>query len=83
MIPRSSTPKSAMRWQLAVMRYQSADDYWEFHSAVSGPIVTLIGTLDRDEIGAIRATLDPALAPFTSGSGYDIPSLAVGVSGTA
>jgi ubiquinone/menaquinone biosynthesis C-methylase UbiE len=65
------------------MRYQSADDYWEFHRAVSGPIVTLIGTLDRDEIDAIRATLDPALAPFTSGSGYDIPSLAVGVSGTA
>jgi ubiquinone/menaquinone biosynthesis C-methylase UbiE len=65
------------------MRYESVDDYWEFQSTVAGPIAVLAATLDRGEIGAIRDSLEQAVAPFRSWSGYDIPSLAVGVTGAA
>jgi SAM-dependent methyltransferase len=66
-----------------VMRYESIDDYWEFQSAVSGPIALLLASLSSDEIGAIRSQLDPTLAPFHAGSAYEMPSLAVAASATA
>lgn len=66
-----------------VRRFESVDDYWDFQSAVSGPIATVVAPLPNDEIAAIRAGLEPQLAPFRSGSGYEIPSLAIGASGTA
>jgi ubiquinone/menaquinone biosynthesis C-methylase UbiE len=65
------------------MRYQSTGDYWEFQCAVARPIAVLAASLDRGEIEAVLAWLEPALEPFRSGSGYDVPSLALGVAGRA
>ena len=65
------------------MRFESVSDYWELQSAVSGPVAVLAKSLEPREVDTIRAVLEQALAPFESGSGYDVPSLAVGVSGAA
>jgi ubiquinone/menaquinone biosynthesis C-methylase UbiE len=66
-----------------VMRYEGTDDYWEMQSSVAGPIAVLAASLDSEDIHAVRASLDTTLAPYRSQSGYEVPSLAVGVTGTA
>ena len=55
------------------MRFGSADDYWTFNTAVAGPIAELAASLDEDELAAVRATLDPSLAPFERDRGLDLP----------
>jgi hypothetical protein len=61
------------------MHADSLDDYWEFQTSVSGPVATLVATLSADEQAAIKETLEPMVAPFKTDDGYDIPSLAIGV----
>src|SRR6266511_3518032 len=62
------------------MRYDSFDEYWEVQSTVSGPLAVLIGSLAAEDVAAIKAVLEPTLAPFRSGDALSLPSLAVGVS---
>ena len=62
------------------MRYDSFDEYWEVQSTVSGPLAVLIGSLAAEDVAAIKADLEPTLAPFRSGDALSLPSLAVGVS---
>ena len=61
-------------------RFEGFDHYWDVQSTVSGPFAFLIASLSVDEVDAIKATLEPLLAPFQSEDGYDFPSLAMGVS---
>ena len=61
------------------MRYDSADEYWAVQSEVSGPLAMLLSSLPPGEVDAIRAALEPKLAPFRSGEGLSLPSLAIGV----
>jgi hypothetical protein len=65
------------------MRFDDFEDYWGFQSQVSGTLALLISSLPGDAVEAIRSSLEPALAPFQSGTGYDIPSLAIGATGAA
>jgi ubiquinone/menaquinone biosynthesis C-methylase UbiE len=62
------------------MRYENIDHYWNVQSSVSGPVAVLIASLPADEVDVIKAALDPALAPFHSKDGLNLPSMAVGVS---
>jgi ubiquinone/menaquinone biosynthesis C-methylase UbiE len=66
-----------------LMHFADFEDYWELHSQVSGTLALLISSLPGDAVEAIRASLEPMLAPFESGTGYDIPSLAIGATGAA
>ncbi len=62
------------------MRYDRFDDYWGVQSTVSGPLALLIASLSTADVDAIKAALEPTLAPFRSGDALSLPSLAVGVS---
>lgn len=66
-----------------VMRFDDFDDYWDLQSQVSGPMALLISSLPADAVDAIRSSLEPMLAPFRTGAGYEIPSLAVAATATA
>jgi ubiquinone/menaquinone biosynthesis C-methylase UbiE len=59
------------------MRFESADDYWTFNTAVAGPVAELVGSLSDEQLHAVRATLDPSLAPFQRDGGLELPWLAV------
>lgn len=65
-----------------VMRFDDLEDYWTLQTQVSGPLALFISSLPEDDIQTIRATLQPMLEPFTSGDGYELPTLAVAVSAT-
>lgn len=59
------------------MRFESADDYWTFNTAVAGPVAELVASLSTDQLHAIRTTLDPALVPFERDGGLELPWLSV------
>ena len=42
----------------------------------------MVRWLPTDEVEAIKARLEPTLAPFRSGDALNIPALAIGVSAT-
>lgn len=56
-----------------VMRYDSPDDYWTFVIAVSGPVAELVGALDTAQVHAIRARLEPSLAPYERDGALELP----------
>ncbi|MCW2551209.1 MAG: methylase involved in ubiquinone/menaquinone biosynthesis [Mycobacterium sp.] len=60
-----------------VMRFDDPDDYWTHISTVAGPVAELIGSLEATRIDAIRATLDPSLAPYQRDGALELPWLAV------
>ena len=61
--------------------YDSLDDYWDLQTAVAGPVSGIIRALPDDERAAIKATLEPKIAPHRADDGgYALPSLAVGIS---
>ncbi|MBW3669184.1 MAG: methyltransferase domain-containing protein [Actinobacteria bacterium] len=60
-----------------VMRFDSPDDYWTFNTSVAGPVAQLVASLDADQVGAIRATLGPSLAPFEQDGKLEMPWLSV------
>ena len=62
------------------MRFESFNRFWEIQSTVSGPLAVLIGSLPADDVAAVKAALEPLVAPFRSGDGLVFPSLAVAVS---
>jgi hypothetical protein len=63
-----------------VMRFESPDDYWTYSTSVAGPPAELVATLGDEQVGAIRATLDPSLASFGRDSGLELPWLSVVIS---
>ena len=62
------------------MGFTDFDDYWTLQSEVSGPIALFVSSLPPDDVAAIRATLAPMLDDFASPTGFEVPSLARGVS---
>ncbi len=62
------------------MAFTDFEDFWTLQSEVSGPIALLIASLPPDDVAAIRRTLEPMLTDFESPDGYEVPSLAIGVS---
>jgi SAM-dependent methyltransferase len=60
-----------------VMRFESADDYWTHNTAVAGPIAELVASFDREQLAAVRATLDPSLVPFEQDGRLELPWSAV------
>jgi ubiquinone/menaquinone biosynthesis C-methylase UbiE len=64
-------------------RFDSFDEYWTVQSEVSGPLALLVSSLADEQVQAVRETLEPMLAPFRVGDGYELPSLAVAVAATA
>jgi len=62
------------------MSFADFDDFWNLQSAVAGPIALLISSLPSDGVDAIRHTLEPMLDEFENANGFELPSLAVGVS---
>lgn len=59
------------------MAFDDADDYWTHITAVAGPVAELVGSLDGAQVDAVRATLDPSLAPFERDGVLAVPWLAV------
>jgi ubiquinone/menaquinone biosynthesis C-methylase UbiE len=62
------------------MSFTDVDDYWTLQTDVSGPIALLIAALPEADVAAIRATLEPTLEAFRSPNGFEVPSLAIGLS---
>ncbi len=60
-----------------VMRFDSVDEYWTHVTEVAGPIAELVGSLGSEQLGAIRATLEPSLAPCEREGGLELPWTAV------
>ena len=56
-----------------VMRFADADEYWTVNTSVAGPVADLVASLDPDQLAAVRATLDPTLAPFEREGGLELP----------
>ncbi|MGH8999189.1 MAG: class I SAM-dependent methyltransferase [Acidimicrobiia bacterium] len=63
------------------MRFTDFEDYWSFQSQLAGGIALMISSLTAGAIDAVRATLEPRLAPFRQAGGYVIPSMAVAACG--
>ncbi|NLV54087.1 MAG: methyltransferase domain-containing protein [Acidimicrobiales bacterium] len=64
---------------IGAFSFRDADDQWQLHLAIAGPIADLAATLDADELAAVKADLAVAMEPFRSGDGYALPSHLVGV----
>jgi SAM-dependent methyltransferase len=61
-------------------RFASADDYWAFLADAAGAIAMVLGRLDEGERKAVRAELEPLLAPFSATGGIELPSVSLVVS---
>ena len=57
----------------ATMHFASCDDYWTQSTSIAGPIAASAAGLSDDQLAAVRATLDPSLAPFARDGGLAIP----------
>lgn len=60
-----------------VMRFGGPDDYWTHVTEVAGPIAELVAALDTGRLQAIRATLDPSLAPYARDRALELPWTAI------
>jgi ubiquinone/menaquinone biosynthesis C-methylase UbiE len=60
-----------------VMRFDSVDAHWSYVAAVAGPVAELVGSLDTGQIQAVRATLDPSLAPYERDGALELPWTAI------
>jgi SAM-dependent methyltransferase len=63
-----------------VMRFEDPDDYWTMSTSVAGPVAEFVASLGDSQLDAIRATLDPSLAPFQREGGIGLPWLAIATS---
>lgn len=59
------------------MLFDDPDDYWTHITAVAGPVAEPADSLDGEQVSAIRATLDPSLAPFDRDGTLGLAWLAV------
>jgi SAM-dependent methyltransferase len=60
-----------------VMSFASANDYWDYQTALSPPVRATIASMGPDEVASVRATLEQMLSPFESDGRYDLPTLVV------
>jgi ubiquinone/menaquinone biosynthesis C-methylase UbiE len=60
-----------------VMRFEGPNDYWTISTSVAGPVAEFVASLSQGQVDAIRATLDPSLAPFEVDGGLELPWLSV------
>lgn len=58
-------------------RYDDPDHYWTVNTALAGPIADLVASLSPEQVAAVRATLDPTMAPFERDGGLELPWLTV------
>jgi ubiquinone/menaquinone biosynthesis C-methylase UbiE len=65
-----------------VMRFEDPDDYWNFNVSLAAPLAEMVGSMSDDQVGAIRAVLDPSLAPYEHGAGLVLPWVSVVTSAT-
>ena len=63
-----------------VMRFYGPDDYWTMSTSVAGPVAEFVSSLSQGQVDAIRATLDPSLAPFEVDGALELPWLSVATS---
>jgi ubiquinone/menaquinone biosynthesis C-methylase UbiE len=63
-----------------VMRFEDPDDYWTLSTSVAGPVAEFVASIGDSQVDAIRATLDPSLAPFRRDGGLALPWLAIAIS---
>jgi SAM-dependent methyltransferase len=63
-----------------VMRFESPDDYWTMSTSLAGPVAEFVASVSQGKVDAIRATLDPSLAPFEVDGGLELPWLSVATS---
>lgn len=59
------------------MRFDGPDDYWTYITAVAGPVAELVGSLDTGQTEAVRATLEPSLAPYAHDGALELPWTAI------
>ena len=59
------------------MRFDSVDEYWTHVTEVAGPVAELVGSLGREQIGAIRSTLEASLVPYERDGALELPWTAV------
>jgi hypothetical protein len=62
------------------MRFEDPDDYWQMSTSVAGPVAEFVASIGDSQLDAIRATLDPSLAPFQRDGGLGLPWLAIATS---
>lgn len=62
------------------MRFESPDDYWTFNTSVAGPLAELVASFSKEQVGAIRETLDASLAPFQKDGQLEMPWVTIGTS---
>jgi ubiquinone/menaquinone biosynthesis C-methylase UbiE len=63
-----------------VMRFEDSDDYWTLSTSVAGPVAEFVASISDGQLDAVRATLDPTLAPFQRDGGLELPWLAIATS---
>ena len=63
-----------------VMRFEDPDDYWTMSTSVAGPVAEFVASIGDSQLDAIRATLDPSLAPFQRDGGLGLPWVAIATS---
>jgi hypothetical protein len=49
-------------------------------TSVAGPVAEFVASIGDSKLDAIRATLDPSLAPFQRDGGLGLPWLAIATS---
>ncbi len=55
------------------MRFDGPQEYWTHITAIAGPVAELAASLDPAQVRAIRATLDPSLAPYDRDGALELP----------
>ncbi|OMC17416.1 class I SAM-dependent methyltransferase [Mycobacterium sp. SP-6446] len=60
-----------------VMRFDGPNDYWSYITAVAGPVAELVGSLDTGQVQAVRAILEPSLAPYEHDGALELPWTAI------
>ena len=62
--------------------FRDGDDYWHFLTDAAGAIAALIAQLDEDQRAQVREDVLTRLAPFATGSGFEVPAVSVVASAT-
>jgi SAM-dependent methyltransferase len=59
------------------MRFESADDYWDFQTSLAGPVRAALAAMSTEEVAAVQATVAEMLVPFQSGDEFELPTMLV------
>lgn len=58
-------------------RFDTFDDFWDFHAATGGPVAAVLNRLEAQEVAQIRTTCREFSEPFATGEGYAFPGRAL------